>query len=121
MKDHTNFMYQYPFLLLTEDDARNSALADLIEDDMLETSMLKKDLYSRLPDSIDVKKLYDLLEIQVIMTKMLCDIFRSHMNVLLHDLPEIDIWRIKEKLKRTLTITRRKCADILHNYDGYAF
>jgi hypothetical protein len=114
-------MYQYPFLLLTEDDVRNSTIADMIEEDMLETSLLKKNLYNRLPDSIDVKKLYDLLEIQVIMTKMLCDFFRSHMNVLHRDLPEIDIWRIKEKLKRTLTVTRRNCADLLHNYDGYVF
>lgn len=114
-------MYQFPFLLLTEDDARNSALADLIEDDLLETNILKKNLYKRLPNELQIKSLYDLLAIQDIMTKILCEIFRSHMNVLNKDLPEINVWRIKEKLKRTLTITRRKSADILHNYDGYAF
>lgn len=114
-------MYQFPLLLLTEDDVRNSALADMFEDELIDTVKIQKALYDSLMENMPIRSLYDLMEINVIMTKILCDIFRSHMNVLNKELPEIDIWRVKERLKRTLTIIRRKSTDILHTYDDYLF
>jgi len=114
-------MYQYPLLLLTGDDVRNATLADLLEDEMIDTTKLKKKFYDNLTDDMPLRNLYDLVEIEVIMTKMICDIFRSHMNVMHKDLPNMDRWRLKERLKRTLTIVRRRCSDILHTFDDYSF
>jgi hypothetical protein len=114
-------MYYFPFLLLTEDDIRNGTIADLFEDDMIDTLAYKKLLYESLPDDMPIRSLTDLSDIQLTVNKILCETLRSNMNVLKKPLPEIDNWRIKDKLKRSLTMLRRKCADILHTYDNYTF
>ena len=110
-------MYYYPFLLLTEDDVRNATIADLLDDQALESIALKKALYNSLPDNMPIRALYDLLDIEAVMNKLLCDILRANVNVLKKTLPDIDNWRVKDKLKRSLTMLRRKSVDILHTYD----
>ena len=114
-------MYQYPFLLLTQDDVRNSAIADMFDDEMTDSADMKKKLYALLPDDAPIRALYDLLDMEVTITKMFCDVFRSNMAVFNKQLHDMDTWRIKERLKRTLTIMRRKSGDVLHKFDHYAF
>lgn len=111
-------MYHYPLLLLTADDIRNNAIADLLEDDLHLYVATKKQLYSTLPDTFVYKKqLYDNLEFRKISEQMLFDVFRSNMNVLTTTLPDIDNWRIKDKLKRMLTVMRRKSQDFIYPHD----
>lgn len=115
-------MYYYPLLLLTSDDVRNNSLADMFQDELSESNSLKNVLYESLEnDKVQKKSLYDLLEIENIISKSILDVFRSNMNILNSDLPAIDIWRIREKTKRLLTILRRKCQDLLHPFDNYTF
>lgn len=114
-------MYQYPFLLLTADDIRNSSIADMIEDEMTENTTIKNEFYTSLPSELPKKVLYDLLEIDNTMANIFVEIFRSNMNVLDSKMPDIDVWRVKDKLKRLLTILRRKCPDITHPFDDFLF
>jgi len=115
-------MYQFPFLLLTSDDVRNANIADLLEDETADYVQMKRELYSALPNDVfPTKPLHELVELEIIMSKMLCDVFRTNLNVLKTELTGMDNYRIKEKLKRVFTILRRKSADILHHYDEYLF
>lgn len=114
-------MYQYPLLLLTSDDVRNATIADLLEAEMSDWEILKKSLYSRLSDEQIKRYLYDILEIEITMTKMLLVIFRSNINVVNKELTPLEQWRIKERLKRCLYAIRTCSVNILHNHDNYAF
>jgi cob(I)alamin adenosyltransferase len=110
-------MYSYPFLLMTMDDIRNASLADMFEDELLDTLKWKTEFYESLPESFPKRALHDLKEIEATITKILLEIFRSHMNILSTKLPAIDVYRVREKLKRLLIMMRRKGVEIMHEYD----
>ena len=113
-------MYSYPLLLLTNDDVRNATIADLLELEFTDYANSRRELYSRLSDET-VRHLYDLLDINTTVNKMLYIIFRSNVNAVKKDTTPLDTWRIKERLKRSLFKIRTCCGNILHSYDNYAF
>lgn len=114
-------MYYYPFLLLSDDDIRNSTMADLIEGEMHDDKKLKEEFYRVLPDDLPKKVLYDLLDIQNTITLILLDTFRCNLNILSTNLGEAKIWQVKEKLKRLLAMLRRKCSEIMYPIEELTF
>ena len=114
-------MYQFPFLLLTSDEVRNNVLADMINDELETYKISERKFIDELPDSIAKKPLIDLADTEIILTQLLLDTFRSRMNVLNSELPEIDYWRLKDKVKKLLTVMRRKSSELIHHSSDCKF
>jgi len=116
-------MYWFPFLSITSDDVRNAAIADIFEDELSESQRLKNEFYSSLHESgvPQHKALFDLLELERLNSTTMLDIFRTNFTVLEAQLPDIDVWRIREKTKRLLTFLRLKGKEIIHPFDDFSF
>ncbi|KAJ3143045.1 hypothetical protein HDU90_002919 [Geranomyces variabilis] len=74
-------MYYYLFFLITDDVARNRKLADLMLVEQKKDTAVKLAVYDSLPAALQHKALYDLLELEKVLTEY---------NVLTTALPKID-------------------------------
>lgn len=109
-------MYYFPYLLLSKNDTRNNNIAESLEEELGVMLSLKKSFYQSLPQEL-IKPLYDLLEIMTHNEKILINLFRTNLNIISEELPQIDIFRIRDRLMKLLIIMRIKSKDLLHNLD----
>lgn len=109
-------MYYFPYLLLSKNDTRNNNIAESLEEELGVMLSLKKSFYQSLPQEL-IKPLYDLLEIITHNEKILINLFRTNLNIISEELPQIDIFRIRDRLMKLLIIMRIKSKDLLHNLD----
>jgi hypothetical protein len=114
-------MYFFPFMLLTNDVISNNKFADIFLEEFLETEQEEKDLYLTLPDETFTKTLYDLLDLEKLITCFLIDVFRTNFKVLVEEMPQMDRWRIKDQIKRSLTQMRKLSVHLIHPYDTSYF
>jgi hypothetical protein len=123
-------MYTYPYLLITLDNVRNVAIANLLEEESNREMEYKKQMYENLSDTTVIKELYRLIDINNVMNKMLIDVLQSHITIFFISsytsssslsMSEMDVWRVKERLKRLLTLMRKRCEDLYHNLDNDTF
>lgn len=107
--------YTFPIWLLTVDDVRNNQIADMLEDTFDSYKAQKEAFYDSLEGTLfHHKALYDLLEMQTVATKMLLEIFRCNINVLHTELPEIDVYRLRNISKHALAVWRSESKQIVH-------
>ncbi len=109
-------MYYYPFLLLTDNTVRNRSIAELLANEQKKEVSVKQTIYDSLPAAAQHKALYDLLELEKSLTNTLCDVLRADYTVLSTILPKIDHWRLEEKAKRLLAVTKTKAHTLTHSY-----
>jgi hypothetical protein len=114
-------MYTFPFLLLTADDVRNGNIADMFDEEISQHLASRKSFFETLPDELPVEHLQDILSIEVLLGNIFSDMCKCNMNILSSDLPEMDIWRVRERVKRLLTLLRRKSVDLIHPFDNFTF
>jgi len=109
--------------MITGDIERNNALADLSEEDLKFTLERKKKMYETMPadvsKSINVKALYDLLEIYKLKETMLhaalrCDPLHEGVGA-----TNAESFRTKSRVRRTLGVLRKVARNVLHPYDDY--
>lgn len=113
--------YTYPVYQITSDDARNSQIADLIEDSLDIFIDAKTRFYDEFKDTeYHEKALYDLLEVERMATQMLVRMFRTNLNTLNSSMPQIDVIRYRDKCKIILGIWRAQSGFSVHPFgDGY--
>jgi hypothetical protein len=114
--------YTFPIWLLTHNDAHNHQVADMIEEDLESFIAMKKQFYSSLEGThAYVQELHDLLRVFQISQELLITIFRTNVNIVNSQLPHIDVIRLKDRTKSTLSVWRHNCNDIVHPYSSSSF
>jgi hypothetical protein len=112
-------MYFDPFNLLTSDIILNKQYANIFKNTCLELKNQKVEFYNSLTNfEIQSKVLMDLLELELVNTSILIDIFNSKWTNVCTKLLDIDISRLKEKSRKTLILVRNKFQDTFHIFDA---
>ena len=112
-------MYYYPFWLLTPDETRNLSVADRIEEELDRFARQRLAFWTELEDQnlqpAETKESFEgLLDIQREIDGMYLDVARCNLAVLNGPLPQVDHFRIKDKVKKLMGSLRRRCIDLDH-------
>lgn len=115
-------MFAHPLLLLTANGERNRRIAEILEAEVQHEYSTKASYYGDLPSQkFDVAALVNLCAMEKSMCVLVVAAFRTKLDSLNLDLPDIDFWRLKEKVKKCLSSIRRTSAGITHVFDDGDF
>lgn len=107
--------------MLTEDEIRNNSIADLLEEEAERIETEWKEIVIALDEKIQKKTLYELFEMQKIMSKVLSETFRSKLVKLSNGSSEIQQYQTKERMKRLIALLRTRSEELIHPFDDYQF
>ena len=105
--------YFFPFWLLTSDDCRNAAIADHIEESIMQSDELLKSELSCAPQAETLQAAADLSHLA---DSIFLQLARSRLSISASKLPPIDEARLRDAVRRLLTSVRRRSAEVIHDW-----
>ncbi|KAJ3032283.1 hypothetical protein HDV00_007720 [Rhizophlyctis rosea] len=109
-------MFTFPMLSLTADENRNRHIGGLLETEASSTFKQRRAFYEGLAGdaTIDSRSLFTVDAAEREIYGALVNIFKMKISSLQGDMPEIDVWRVREKSKRVLGLMRKHISDVAH-------
>ena len=111
-------MHFNPFLYLSSDHEKNKILYNNLNNEFEVYNQNKMKLYEKINQN---KVLYDILYIESMLQTIFKEVCNININIFDTTIQEIDVWRLREKTKKILSILKRECTNTIHEYDNYSF
>ena len=97
----------------------------MFQKELVHKKEYKRDLYDSISldhfPSLQKKILYDLLELEILNDNILIDVFGINLTVFDTNFIETDVWRLREKSKRILSLFQHYSSTTIHLFDTYDF
>ena len=112
-------MYFSPLLLLTSDLNHNKKIARIVSSNFQHFKTRNLKLYETTTTQ-DLQSLHVILYIESLLLKIYIDASQCNFNTVNKPklLPQIDEWRLREKIKKILSTIKRACIETVNIYDS---